>query len=279
MTMSLWKTLLRSRSELIGLIGLLPKYRYTSAQQENATTVGQYGFKDITTDQAPFRSCHDVMKGDTPWFTEFVEAFPIFGVTSPWLAGGSVRRAMIRENGLMNFDFDIFFESDLQYQAYLAWFLEQGALIQYETQWQTTLTVPDTNWRIQLGKRFSSSLHQLLSSFDFTICKFAFANATRKKWVDGLWYDEVNLEHNTFFWTEDAWEDTVNKRLKAQPHVLSNPIGSFIRIQKYYDQGFIFTKEEAALFMHYYLQHITKGDVPKYYEDFITPDDWANGLS
>ena len=206
------------------------------------------------------------------WFLEFVDAFPIFGHDeAPFLAGGCVRRAVQREQVTravgdpFPWDFDIWFNSEEQFNTFTLWFVDQGAVVESEKGHCTNLKFVSEGWKIQLHRiQWFNSLPQLFDYFDYSICQFAFGNRERLVlYSNGSWNTifHHDLPENCIYWNKSSWNDLQGKQLVAN-NLDKNPLNSFWRIQKYYDQGFRFSETTAKDFMKSYLTQVSKGQSP-----------------
>jgi hypothetical protein len=143
----------------------------------------------------------------------------------PWLAGGAVRRSVL---GLSDEgDFDLFFKNEEQLNAVIDALdianTDSKMTTISKTEdvdtilWETSGDIPHT-YKIQLiYKRTYGSLTDLLDSFDFTVCQFAYAG-------DKIYAGQYSL-----------W-DLGRKRLAV--HRITFPVSSVRRMIKYGNQGF-----------------------------------------
>ena len=177
-----------------------------------------------------FSRSSDVLPDDHDLF-KALDRLPPVSENGPWLAGGALRRMLLKQP--LDSDFDFFFSSQEQLDAFLAAAKLKGAQQIRENEHATTLRLPSVNPK-SIGEdeftdylpeievqaisiQFYDSLDAVLDSFDFTICQFG--------------YDGVRLvcgDHS-------LW-DLGRRRLV--PHRLTFATASMRRLLKYANQGF-----------------------------------------
>lgn len=145
---------------------------------------------------------------------------PSCSVTGPWLAGGALRRTLLRQEP--DSDFDFFFRDAEQLAEFAAILDRKGMEKIRETEhhlhYRGRVGADGMLIDVQLIRfAFYADAHAVIDSFDFTICQFAF---------DGL-----NLTTGDY-----ALWDLGRKRLAV--HKLTYPLSSMRRVLKYGAQGF-----------------------------------------
>ena len=177
-----------------------------------------------------FTRSSDVLPEDHELFRALAR-LPKLTAGGPWLAGGALRRTLMRVP--LASDYDFFFASQEQYDAFCACVKTQGG-------WQTKANEHNTTFRLPsvgpepvgenefsaylpeievqaIKTQWFSSLEAVLDSFDFTICQFGFDGAKLMCGDYSLW-------------------DLGRKRLV--PHRLTFGTASMRRMLKYTNQGF-----------------------------------------
>lgn len=145
---------------------------------------------------------------------------PLASVGGPWLGGGALRRTI---SGLSpDSDFDFFFASKEQLADFTSKLAAQGFTKKRETehheQWEGYSEKAERTIAVQCIRfQYYPSPDEVLDSFDFTVCQFAF---------DG--------EH--IFAGEYAMWDLGRKRLSINK--VTFPLSSMRRLLKYTRQGF-----------------------------------------
>lgn len=160
--------------------------------------------------------------------TEFAESdlglllaqLPAVGPSGPWLAGGALRRSLIGQG--LDSDFDFFFRDADQLTAFTADLEALGLLKVRETehhvQYKGYIAAVTRQVDIQCIRfKYYTDARDVIDSFDFTICQFA--------------YDGENLECGEF----SLW-DLGRKRLAI--HRITYPVATLRRVLKYTSQGF-----------------------------------------
>ena len=177
-----------------------------------------------------FTRSSDVLPEDHDLFKALTR-LPKLTAAGPWLAGGALRRALMRAP--LTSDYDFFFASQEQYDAFCGSVKAQGG-------WQTRANAHNMTFRLPsvgpepvgenefsaylpeievqaIKTQWFSSLEAVLDSFDFTICQFGFDGAKLMCGDYSLW-------------------DLGRKRLV--PHRLTFGTASMRRMLKYTNQGF-----------------------------------------
>jgi hypothetical protein len=137
-----------------------------------------------------------------------------------WIAGGAIRKTILGE--ALNTDIDFFFRSREAFEWFKNELVALGATLEGKTDHQETYEYYSPNldetFKLQLITiDFYENVLELLDSFDFTICQFA--------------YDGVDLYCGKY----SLW-DLSRKRLAI--HKITYAIPSLRRIIKYSKQGF-----------------------------------------
>lgn len=177
-----------------------------------------------------FARSADVIAEDHELF-QALGRLPDVSETGPWLAGGAVRRTLLRQP--LDSDFDFFFASPEQFEAFAAKVKAAGG-------WQTSANEHNATFRLPseapapigedqfspylpeitvqaITTQWYANLEAVLDSFDFTLCQFGY-DGTRLVCGDhSLW-------------------DLGRKRLV--PHRLTYGTASLRRLLKYTKQGF-----------------------------------------
>ena len=152
--------------------------------------------------------------------SKVLSALPSLSTDGPWLAGGSLRRTLLRQEP--DSDFDFFFHDADQLAAFTAKLDELGMEKLRETEHHIHYRgrVGDSALPIDvqcIRFAFYASADAVIDSFDFTICQFAF--------------DGMNLTAGPY----SLW-DLGRKRLAV--HRVTFPVSSMRRVLKYASQGF-----------------------------------------
>lgn len=148
---------------------------------------------------------------------DFTRALPICHPTKgPWIAGGAVRRF------LMNTRFqaahvDYFCLDKQQHHLTCARLESLDAVLTHENKYHRTYRHHDLSVQI-IRSRFCSSLEQHLEEFDFRIC-------------------QTGWDGEAFLVSLGAFKDLLSKELNVTGK-FHNPLGSLIRMVKYYKQEF-----------------------------------------
>lgn len=149
-----------------------------------------------------------------------LDDLPILSANGPWLAGGALRRTI--QGKEPDSDFDFFFKDANQLSSFEAELMEKGLLKVKETehhlQYSGRVGSSERSRDIQLIRfKFYQDAEEVVESFDFTICQFAF--------------DGTDLITGDF----SLW-DLGRKRLAV--HKITFPVSSMRRVLKYTRQGF-----------------------------------------
>ncbi|NUB28516.1 hypothetical protein GAY30_27205 [Azospirillum brasilense] len=156
---------------------------------------------------------------------------PKVSADGPWLAGGALRRTLMRQS--LDSDFDFFFASDVQFNKFCEAIKKAGGWQVSKNDHNTTFRLPSVapeptgedefspykpELTIQaITTQWYESPEAVVESFDFTLCQFA--------------YDGTDLICGDY-----ALWDLGRKRLV--PHRLSFATSSLRRLLKYTKQGF-----------------------------------------
>lgn len=149
----------------------------------------------------------------------------------PWIAGGAARRMFTGAE--LDSDIDLFFKDSVQYALYEADLKQQSKSCYQNTVKFLGRSRFASNFliagqKIQLiNFGFYENIQKMFESFDFTICHFA---------CDGEY----------FYYTEDAVQDTVEKKLRIDGTI--RPVTGLKRIIKYTQQGFKLDNQQIKQF-------------------------------
>jgi hypothetical protein len=136
-------------------------------------------------------------------------------VMGGWVAGGAIRRWFGSDENLS--DVDMFFNSEASFENYRKEYLGKATLL-HET--PNALTYDYNEMRLQLIRvKWFVTLEELLDSFDFTVCQFAW---------DG----------NNFFATPEALVSVLRKHLGVHKIQKDFAVDSLRRAFKYAKKGF-----------------------------------------
>jgi hypothetical protein len=160
-----------------------------------------------------------------------LERLPAVSDVGPWLAGGALRRTLLRQP--LDSDFDFFFASEGQFNLFCERIKAAGGWQVSKNEHSTTFRLPSVAPKSIGEDEFSEyqpeievqaittqwydSLEAVLDSFDFTLCQFGF--------------DGVRLVCGDY----SLW-DLGRKRLV--PHRLTFGTASMRRLLKYTNQGY-----------------------------------------
>ena len=149
-----------------------------------------------------------------------LSGLPSLSPDGPWLAGGALRRTLLRQEP--DSDFDFFFRDADQLAEFTAALDKLGLEKLRETEHHVHYRgrVSDSGLPLDvqcIRFAFYANAQAVIDSFDFTICQFAF--------------DGVNLSAGEY----SLW-DLGRKRLAV--HRVTFPVSSMRRILKYATQGF-----------------------------------------
>jgi hypothetical protein len=148
----------------------------------------------------------------------------------PWLAGGAVRRTMQGEK--LDSDFDLFFNSEAQFELVKAKLQEQGNFVLTssndknhtfkeagyfnEIEGQKAVWIPEMVVQA-IHFRYYDSPQDIVDSFDFTLSQFV--------------YDGIDIHMGDF----SLWDVA---RKKLVPNKITYGVSSLRRILKYANQGY-----------------------------------------
>ena len=157
-----------------------------------------------------------------------LQRVPAVSSAGPWIAGGAVRKTI--QGAPLSSDFDFFFASQEQADAFSTNVRGMGASLLYDNEKNSTYILPtsvvnldDKSFKLPEMKiqaicfRYYASAEEVIDSFDFTISQFAY---------DG----------ESIFMADFALWDLARKRLV--PHRISYATSSLRRIIKYANEGF-----------------------------------------
>jgi len=132
-------------------------------------------------------------------------------------------------------DLDIFFENEKDFSEAVEHFKSnENYVLSYENDNTISYKNKNTNVRIELIRNTYGTAQEIISKFDFSITKFAYA---RKQESEGVIY--YNLFVNTFF------EDMTSNKLVIDGDLLY-PVSSFERSYRYRTYGFGLCKESKS---------------------------------
>ncbi len=156
---------------------------------------------------------------------------PALTENGPWLAGGALRRTLLRKP--LESDFDFFFASAEQFEAFCAKVKADGGYTVSSSQHNTTFRLPSTAPKpigedefapaepeiiVQaITTQWYGSLADVVDSFDFTLCQFG--------------YDGTHLVCGDYA----LWD---LGRGSLVPHKLTFATASLRRLLKYTKQGY-----------------------------------------
>jgi hypothetical protein len=147
-----------------------------------------------------------------------LDGVPSLTPEGPWLGGGALRRTLLGEQP--ESDFDFFFASADQFDAFAGVIQSEGGRLVAETEHHQTylLTIAEKTRALQLIRfKFYTSAEDVINSFDYTICQFAFDGQTLTMGDLSLW-------------------DLARKRLVL--NVITYPVSTLRRLLKYQRQGY-----------------------------------------
>lgn len=149
-----------------------------------------------------------------------LSGLPALSASGPWMAGGALRRTLLGE--MPDSDFDFFFRDEAQLTAFAADLEGRGFTKVKETphhlQYRGAAGPSSLPRDIQLIRfKFYRAASEVIDSFDYTICQFAFDGTTLTVGDYSLW-------------------DLGRKRLAV--HKITYPVASMRRLIKYQKQGF-----------------------------------------
>lgn len=157
---------------------------------------------------------------DETTLAKTLAGLPSLSATGPWLAGGSLRRTLLRQEP--DSDFDFFFKNADQLQAFATELDVKGFEKIRETEHHLHYRgrVGDSALPVDVQLirfAFYADANAVIDSFDFTICQFAFDGKALTAGDYSLW-------------------DLGRKRLAV--HKVTFPVSSMRRVLKYATQGF-----------------------------------------
>lgn len=177
-----------------------------------------------------FARSADVIEDDHELFRA-LSRLPDLALTGPWLAGGALRRTLLKQP--LDSDFDFFFAGAEQFIAFCNEMKKRGAWVVSTNEHNTTFKLPSvaptsigpdefTDYLPELtiqaiATRWYVDLADVLDSFDFTLCQFG--------------YDGTSLVCGDYA----LWD---LGRIKLVPHKLTFGTASLRRLLKYTKQGF-----------------------------------------
>lgn len=172
----------------------------------------------------------DVIAEDHELF-KALDRLPPLSNVGPWLAGGALRRTLLRQP--LESDYDFFFASEGQYNLFCEKVKAAGGWQVHKNEHNTMFRLPSVAPKSVGEDEFSDylpeieiqaitaqwydSLEDVLESFDFTLCQFG--------------YDGTRLVCGDY----SLW-DLGRKRLV--PHKITFGTASMRRLLKYTNQGF-----------------------------------------
>ena len=157
---------------------------------------------------------------DDTTLAKVLAGLPSLSPDGPWLAGGALRRTLLRQEP--DSDFDFFFRDADQLAEFTAALDKLGLEKLRETEHHVHYRGRVGDSALPLDVQcirfaFYANAQAVIDSFDFTICQFAF--------------DGVNLSAGEY----SLW-DLGRKRLAV--HRVTFPVSSMRRVLKYATQGF-----------------------------------------
>ena len=149
-----------------------------------------------------------------------------------FIAGGSFKNIFKKEKIK---DLDIFFQSEKDFQDAKVFFeTNEDYVFSYENLNTVSYKNKKTNIRVELIRHTYGTPIEIISMFDFSITRYAYA---KKKEAEGVVYYNVYVD--TFF------EDLVSNKLVIDGE-LKFPISSFERSYRYRSYGYGLCKESKA---------------------------------
>ena len=177
-----------------------------------------------------FARSSDVLMEDHELFKTLARLPPI-GADGPWLAGGALRKTLLRQ--ALDSDFDFFFASEAQFDAFVTDIKARGGWLVSSNDHNQTFRMPaerpksvgpdeftgyEPEFTVQaITTKWYANITEVLDSFDFTLCQFG--------------YDGTQLVCGDY----SMW-DLGRRRLV--PHRISYGTASLRRLLKYTKQGF-----------------------------------------
>jgi hypothetical protein len=149
-----------------------------------------------------------------------------------FIAGGSFKNIFKKEKIK---DLDIFFQSEKDFQDAKVFFeTNEDYVFSYENQNTVSFKNKKTNIRVELIRHTYGTPIEIISMFDFSITRYAYAKKTE---AEGIVYYNVYVD--CFF------EDLINNKLVIDGE-LKFPISSFERSYRYRSYGYGLCKESKA---------------------------------
>lgn len=135
----------------------------------------------------------------------------------PWIAGGAIRRLLLDDWTPGAGDIDYFCKDQQQHHLTCARLEGLDAPLIQETKDHITYTYDGMKIQV-IRSRFCQTLEEHLDNFDFQIC-------------------QTGWDGERFMVSVQAFKDLLTKELNVTG-VFHNPVGSLLRLIKYYRQGF-----------------------------------------
>ena len=149
-----------------------------------------------------------------------------------FIAGGSFKNIFKKEKIK---DLDIFFQSEKDFQDAKVFFeTNEDYVFSYENKNTVSFKNKKTNIRVELIRHTYGTPIEIISMFDFSITRYAYA---KKPEAEGVVYYNVYVD--TFF------EDLISNKLVIDGE-LKFPISSFERSYRYRSYGYGLCKESKA---------------------------------
>ncbi|MGR9413121.1 hypothetical protein [Rhizobium leguminosarum] len=157
---------------------------------------------------------------DETTLAKVLSGLPPLSPSGPWIAGGALRRTLLRQE--LDSDFDFFFRNPDQLSIFTSELDRRGMEKVRETEHHVHYRgrVGDSAELIDIQCirfAFYADAEAVIDSFDFTICQFAFDGTSLTSGPYSLW-------------------DLGRKRLAV--HRVTYPVSSMRRVLKYATQGF-----------------------------------------
>lgn len=149
----------------------------------------------------------------------------------PWIAGGSVRRLLTNYNATRSDegDVDYFCRDEQQWHTVCDQLVRMGATRMRFTEDHATYRFQTQVVQV-IRTRFCESLKAHMSAFDFTLCQTGWGGT------------HFLISHRAY---QDLQSGTI--RLTGTPHY---PLGSWTRLPKYVQQGFLPDLRDLDVLMH-----------------------------
>ena len=162
-----------------------------------------------------------------------------------WIAGGALRRPILKQDTIKESDFDLFFGSEQDWKTVRERLISRGFQPKRENEFNDELTFEGTKngepvlVKVQLIKiEYYNSLEDVLNSFDFTLCQLGW-----------------EVSSDDFVCSDTALFDIANKKLVV--HHITYPVASLRRILKYTKQGFYACQGFMTEFLSQVQDHTT----------------------